>query len=112
MYNYLSKNYLIIVLFLKVKWCQDTGISLQSHLDYVKSFSNTFYEQVKILIDKNQEQITNKNVYNLNIQDSQLLQEVLDHAYFCNETVEKFHGRTDLIDKVLASFNHKINISS
>ena len=28
------------------------------------------------------------------------MQEVLDHAKFCNESVEKFHGRNDLIDGV------------
>jgi hypothetical protein len=32
--------------------------------------------------------------------DQNLLQEVLEHANFCKETAEKFHGRNDLLIKI------------
>jgi hypothetical protein len=82
----------------KVKWCKETGISRDSHSDYVKDFGETFYEQVKRLIDKNQREET--TFEKINRKDSEILQEVLHHAYFCNETVENFHGRADILEKV------------
>ena len=80
----------------KVKWDKDTVVSLQSHPEYIKNFGDTFYEQVKILIDRNQQKPKN----NLSIQENELLQEVMDHANFCNLTVSKFHGRADILEKV------------
>ena len=53
---------------------------------------------MKNLIDINYSE-TNE-FSNLNEKDRTLIQEVLDHGYFCNKTVEKFHGRNDLVDKV------------
>jgi hypothetical protein len=42
---------------------------------------------------------------NFQLTDRYLIQEVMDHAKFCNESVEKFHGRNDLIDKVIQIIN-------
>jgi hypothetical protein len=44
---------------------------------------------------------------NFQIKDKQLLQEVLEHANFCIEIVDKFHGRNDLLDQVLKKTNPK-----
>jgi hypothetical protein len=62
------------------------------------SFGELFYEQCALLIDRNQ---TDKSEFeDLSKQDVELIREVLDHAYFCNETVEKFRGRVDILDRV------------
>ena len=53
---------------------------------------------MKALIDRNQE--TSTNTESLNDNDSNLMREVLDHSRFCKEKVSKFHGRTDLLEKV------------
>jgi hypothetical protein len=40
------------------------------------------------------------------------MQEVLDHAHFCVELTEKFHGRNDLIQNVrlfIFNYNHMNN---
>ena len=81
-----------------VKWSTESGISLSTHSDYIEKFGETFYEQVKLLIDRNQKE---KNYFeNLSSEDAELLQEVLDHAYFCVKTAEKFKGRNDILDQV------------
>ena len=82
----------------KVKWAQGKGVTLETHPKYIKEFGETFYEQVKRLIDANQRQTSFYE--NLETSDASLLQEVLEHAYFCNKSVEKFHGRDDLLEKV------------
>jgi hypothetical protein len=46
----------------------------------------------------------------LNKMDSQLLQEVLEHANFCNETAEKFHGRNDLLTKIKEYLLGNLNV--
>ena len=84
---------------MKVKWSKEHGISLESHQDYIKSFADTFYEQCKLLIDRNQQDHSEFSF--LSKDDESLITEILDHAYFCNETAEKFHGRNDLLDQVL-----------
>jgi len=71
---------------------------LKTHGDYIENFAQTFYDQVKMLIDKNQQ--TKTEFGTLNERDSDLVREVLDHAYFCNETAAKFHGRQDLLLEV------------
>ena len=82
----------------RVKWARGMGVTAESHPEYMKEFGETFYRQVKKLIDKNQSQASFYD--NLEASDAALLQEVLEHAYFCNETVEKFHGRNDLLNRV------------
>ena len=82
-----------------VKWCPKTGISMSSHSEYIKQFGEVFYEQTKLLIDRNQRQ--ERYFEELNKNDMELLQEVLYHAHFCNETVEHFHGREDILNMIL-----------
>jgi DNA replication protein DnaC len=81
-----------------VKWAKGKGISLETHRDYITEFGELFFQQCKLLIDRNQED--NSQMGNLNPEDKKLLTEVLDHAYFCNETAEKFQGRVDILDKI------------
>jgi hypothetical protein len=87
----------------KIKWSQEGGISLKTHLNYVESFAQTFFQQVKNLIDKNQQNNISE-LFNLNKADLTLGLEVLDHAYFCIETALKFHGRNDLLSQVIRQF--------
>jgi hypothetical protein len=67
-------------------------------MSYVECFAQTFYDQVKKCIDMNQLVIS--DFESLNANDRVLVQEVLEHAYFCNETSGKFHGRQDLLIEV------------
>ena len=87
-----------------MKWAEERGVTISTHPDYMKEFGNVFYEQVKKLIDKNQSQAS--YFENLEEKDTKLLQEVLEHAYFCHECVEKFHGRNDLLGKVRVLFSY------
>ncbi|RNA01612.1 NACHT and WD repeat domain-containing 2-like, partial [Brachionus plicatilis] len=82
----------------KVKWDSKSGISLDTHREYIEKFAETFYEQVKKLIDVNYEQ--QKEFDDLSHEDHELIQEVIDHACFCNETVSKFHGRADILQEI------------
>ncbi|RNA30370.1 NACHT and WD repeat domain-containing 2-like, partial [Brachionus plicatilis] len=90
----------------KVKWDSKSGISLDTHRKYIEKFAETFYEQVKKLIDVNYEQ--QKEFDNLSHEDHELIQEVIDHACFCNETVSKFHGRADILEKYLLDTSNNI----
>lgn len=89
-----------------MKFNEKHGISRVTHSDYLNEFGNTFYEQVKRLIDLNQNQ-KSEAVY-LSDEDLRVLQEVLDHANFCNDTVEKFHGRQDLLNRVNTTYQIKL----
>ena len=98
-----------------MKWDKEFGISLSAHADYINEFAKTFYEQVKILIDRNQSQESELN--KLDKKDADLLHEVLDHVYFCLETASKFHGREDLLEKVskfiflsIILIDHKVQV--
>ena len=83
----------------KVKWDKENGINIKTHTDYIENFGNTFYEQVKRLIDKNQvKEFENEKV---NEMDQALINEVMDHARFCKDKVSQFHGREELIKKVI-----------
>ncbi len=81
-----------------VHWDRNVGISRDTHPEYIQKFGETFYEQVKLLIDNNQRQDTVFECLKQN--DAGLLQEVLHHAYFCIDTVSHFHGREDILLKV------------
>ena len=81
-----------------MKWDKEAGVSLNSHRSYIEEFADTFYEQVKNLIDKNQQYKKEYQIANPN--EATLMQEVLEHAHFCNETAQKFHGRNDLLLEV------------
>jgi hypothetical protein len=64
----------------------------------MESFGESFYESVKKLIDEN----ASKPYFfdKFAEADRSLFQEVLEHARFSVECVEKFHGRVDLLDQV------------
>lgn len=70
-------------------------------MSYIQSFAKEFYDQVKKLIDKNQQNNITELGSSLNKADLELGLELLDHAYFCIETAEKFHGRIDLLAQVI-----------
>lgn len=81
-----------------VKWNKQFGITRQTHSEYIEKFGETFYEQVKRLIDLNVNQV---NYFNeLNKSDQTLYQEVFGHVRFCKESVAKFHGRIDILEKL------------
>jgi len=87
----------------KLKWDKETGISSNAHKEYIENFANNFFESVKRLIDENA-----RRPYFLDKfsdADRSLFQEVLEHARFSVECVKKFHGRVDLLDKVVYSNN-------
>ncbi len=81
-----------------VKWDTKVGISRQTHSDYITEFGEVFYEQTRQLIDRNQKQ--ERYFEELGKLDTELLHEVLEHANFCNDTVEKFQGRRDYLAKI------------
>ena len=68
-------------------------------MEYLEQFGLLFYNSVKELIDRNA--LTPHFLDDLESADRSLMQEVLDHANFCLELIEKFHGRNDLIQKVV-----------
>ena len=56
---------------------------------------------MKRLIDKNQvKEFENEKV---NEMDQALINEVMDHARFCKDKVSQFHGREELLKKVIIS---------
>jgi NACHT domain- and WD repeat-containing protein len=84
---------------LKVNWSQKEGISQETHSEYIKTFSELFFEQCKKLIDRNN--LKHDDYFQkLNIKDQILFKEILYHAQFCNDTVLKFHGREDILNKI------------
>jgi hypothetical protein len=84
---------------MKVHWDPNHGISRETHKDYLDEFGKLFFDSVKQLIDRNA--LKTHFLDNFQLKDKLLLQEVLDHANFCNEIVDKFHGRNDLIEQVI-----------
>lgn len=71
---------------------------MKTHPEYIQNFAKTFHDSVKALIDKNAKKANFLETYE--IKEQALIQEILDHARFSIECVEKFHGRTDLINQV------------
>ena len=91
----------------RVKWDRKKGVTYATHPEYIREFGETFYKQVKRLIDLNKKQ---RSFYeSMERADASLLQEILDHANFCNETVEKFHGRADLLNSLKAYLLNQSN---
>jgi hypothetical protein len=91
----------------KVKWDPNGGVTRKTHPDYMEEFGETFFKAVKELIDQNARQPYYLD--NFDTKDKQLLQEIVEHANFCNECVEKFHGRIDLLDRVRCTKNNRMN---
>ncbi len=81
---------------------------MATHKEYIQQFGELFFEQAKRLIDRNQEEKTQADVLSEN--DKKLLQEILDHALFCNETFEKFQGRVDILDQMKDYLLSKSNL--
>ena len=71
-------------------------------MEYLEQFGLLFYNSLKELIDRNA--LKPHFLDDLESADRSLMQEVLDHANFCLELIEKFHGRNDLIQKVVVFF--------
>ena len=82
----------------KVDFDAEVGISYETHKSYIENFSKSFYDSVKNLIDKNaQKEFFTDNLTN---NDKILIQEIITHALFSKESVQKFHGRVNLLKKV------------
>ena len=75
---------------MKIKWDPNHGISKTTHLNYLEEFGKLFYDSIKTLIDKAAKLPHFFDKFKA--KDKNLLQEVVDHANFCVECVEKFHG--------------------
>ena len=76
----------------KVRWNAD-GIDRHHHADYIAQFNEDFYRAIQKQID----QCARSNA--MMISDP-LEREVLEHAIKCKTYIAKFHGRTDIINKV------------
>jgi hypothetical protein len=77
----------------KVHWSSN-GITRQHHSEYIDQFNNNFYTAMTEQIDQ-----CVKSRY---IKGSDSLEhEVLEHAIQCKTYVAKFHGRSDVLSKVL-----------
>ena len=96
-----------ILITKKVKWDPEFGISKQTHAEYLLQFGTRFYDSVKELIDRNA--TIPHFLDNFHLTDRHLMQEVLDHAHFCLELIEKFHGRNDLIEKVSSKISYNLS---
>ena len=76
----------------RVPWTSN-GINRQDHADYIAQFNDDFYKVIKEQIDR----CVQSRVM---IVSDPLQHEILEHAIQCKTYVTKFHGRTDVLDKV------------
>jgi hypothetical protein len=76
----------------KIHW-SSKGINRNDHSEHILQFNNDFYNAIKQQID----QCVQSRI--LPISDP-LYHEVLEHAVQCKTYVDKFHGRTDILNKV------------
>jgi len=77
----------------KVNWSSH-GINRQDHSEYIEKFNQDFYKAIK-------EQIDRCVQLRFTIGSNSLQHEVLEHAIQCKTYVTKFHGRTDVLSKVI-----------
>lgn len=75
------------------------GFSYETHKEYIENFGNSFYQSVKSLIDKNARKKYFTDSFNEN--EKALISEIIRHAKFSIDCVKKFHGRVNMINKVL-----------
>ena len=87
---------------MKIKWSPEGGVTRKTHQEHIKNFAEVFHNSVKKLIDMNAKKANFLESYEK--RDQILIQEILDHARFSIECVEKFHGRVDLINRVVLYF--------
>lgn len=96
-------------IFNNIKWnSKSGGVTRDDNGDYLKLFGEKFFESVKKLIDMNARK--SDLLKEINVYDHNLIAEVLNHARFSLECVEKFQGRSDLVEKIrlyISSESHK-----
>lgn len=76
----------------KVRWGSD-GISRIDHAEYIAQFNKDFHDAILKQIDHCVQS-------NAMLVSDPLQREVLEHAIQCKTYIAKFHGRTDVMDKV------------
>jgi hypothetical protein len=76
----------------KVNWTSN-GINRRDHAEYITQFNDQFYNAIKQQID----QCVQSRIL---IVSDPLQHEILEHAIQCKTYVEKFHGRSDVLNKV------------
>jgi len=75
-----------------VRWTAN-GINRRDHAEYITQFNDDFYNALKQQIDS----CVKSRI--MRVSDP-LRHEILEHAIQCKTYVAKFHGRTDVLDKV------------
>lgn len=76
----------------RVPWTSN-GINRQDHAEYIAQFNDDFHKAIKEQIDR----CVHSRVM---IVSDPLQHEILEHAIQCKTYVAKFHGRTDVLEKV------------
>ena len=84
----------------KVRWGSD-GISRSDHAEYIAHFNKDFHDAI-------QKQIDHCVQSNSMLVSDPLQREVLEHAIQCKTYIAKFHGRTDVMDKVTCLFDRLV----
>ncbi|CAF3962519.1 unnamed protein product [Rotaria sordida] len=77
----------------KVHWTP-MGINRKDHIEYITRFNDDFYNAIKQQID----QCIQSRIL---IDSDSLQHEILEHAIQCKTYVAKFHGRIDVLNRVL-----------
>ena len=77
----------------RVHWKSD-GINRRDHAEYISQFNQDFHHAI-------QQQIDHCVQSNAMIVSDPLQNEIMEHAIQCKTYLAKFHGRTDVIDKVM-----------
>lgn len=73
-------------------------MNTEFHSEYLNEFGDLFFKHCKNLIDRNQEHL--KSYVHLDLHDSELATEILDHSYLCNDLANSFNGRTEILSIV------------
>ena len=85
----------------RVPWTSN-GINRHDHGQYIAKFNDDFYKAIKEQID------TCVQSRVMRVSDP-LQHEILEHAIQCKTYVAKFHGRTDVLDKVKYSIENSLH---
>ena len=87
----------------KIKWSDNEGVNEEDHQDYLKEFCNTFEREIL-------RQVEHAVKTSTNVSGDPLYEEILEHAHQGLAKCERFHGRTDILDKIqtyITSYNTK-----
>ncbi|CAF3372692.1 unnamed protein product [Rotaria sp. Silwood1] len=76
----------------KVRWKSD-GINRRDHVEYISQFNEDFYNAIK-------QQVDDCAKSRVMMVSDPLQHEILEHAIQCKTYVAKFHGRTDVLNKL------------